>query len=164
MTRRILCSVLLFCLCAPLLFACAKELAGLDAEEIGERVEKSLAWHDFDEADEDFIKSNFEFGEKITDGAVFLAESGYAREFGVFLVREGEEQAVIDAINAYLEKERAAVEALSHLYPSEELQEILARYDASEIERYGSAVAYFLLPPAEVREAKKAFVRACRGE
>ena len=164
MMKRILCSALLFFLCVSPFSACAREIAGLDAEEIGERVEESLPRHDFDEADEDFIKSNFDFGDKITDGAVFLAESGYAREFGVFFVKNGEEKAVIDGITAYLEKERAAVEALSHLYPSEELQEILSRYDAAEIERYGSAVAYFLLPPTEVQEAKKAFVRTCRGE
>ena len=163
MTRRVLSLLSLLCVIS-LLFSCAKEIGDLSAEDLAERVEESLSLHDFEEADEDFIQNNFSFADSITDGEVFLAESGYAREFGVFLAREGEERAVTDGITAYLEQERAAVEALSHLYPSEELQEILSRYDAAEIERYGRAIAYFLLPPDEVREAKKAFVRACRGE
>ncbi len=163
MTKRVFSLLsLLFCLCV--IFGCARDIGDLDASTLSERVEESLSQHDFDEADEDFIENNFSFSDSITDGAVFLSQSGYAREFGVFLAKKGEENAVIDAITAYLEQERAAVEALSHLYPSEELQEILSRYDAAEIERYGNAVAYFLLPSTEIREAKKAFVRACRGE
>lgn len=100
-------------------------------------------------ADADFVRTNFGEREYVDEAQVWLSESGDGTEFGFFHLTDLRYTSEMQtAIRAYLVGEKQSVESLAALYPAEELQTRLARFDRAKIGNFGTTVYYFLTDTA----------------
>lgn len=112
--------------------------------------------HDFVRAEQDFIATNFGNTDGITDYAVYYAADG--TEFGFFRLSDaGNAPDMQNKVRAYLASERESVEALAALYPADELNARLSRFDKATVGTTGDVVYYFLTDPAVPQKVLKQF-------
>ena len=153
--KRFLC----FCLGIVLLVGCAKEQASVDIEAVAHKMIEASENITFVRADEDFVKTNFGTPDYLTEVVVYYAERGDGTEFGFFRVSDAMHVAEMEqTVLEYLTTERAAVESLAALYPAEELNARLARFQHAKTGARDTVVYYCLGDDALC----KAFERAIR--
>ena len=108
-------------------------------------------------ADEDFIQSNFAAMPPFGKATVYLSEQNDGTEFGFFEITDVKNVAAAQAaIRDYIASEREQVLSLAALYPGDELNARLARYDAAEIGATGNTAYYFIGDKDAVRAACRA--------
>ncbi len=89
---------------------------------------------DYFTADEDFIKTNFGLPHYVKTAEVYLSRAGDGREIGFFLLTDTAycEQQLLQ-IRDYLASEEESVRALAALYPADELQARLERFQHAKV-------------------------------
>ena len=153
--KRFLC----LCLLLFLLFGCAKEEKSLDFETAASRILEASENGAFVRADEDFVKTNFGAPDYLTEAVVYYAERDDGTEFGFFRVSDAMHVSDMEqTVSEYLATEREAVESLAALYPAEELNARLARFQHAKTGARDTVVYYCLGDDALC----KAFERAIR--
>ena len=131
-----------------LLLGCSKNAAApttLDATA-DEALSVLSAGRTFTRADEDFIKTNFPDA-IIEAAAVYYADDG--TEFGIFSVDVSQKETVTAAIRTYLDSEEQSVRSLADLYPADDLNARLSRFDNAQLGSLGDTLVYYLLTDAE---------------
>ncbi len=128
--------------------ACATQPKELDLQAAAQRVMESYEANAFVRADEDFVATNFGTPEYLEEAAVYYTKNGDGTEFGFFRLSDARYTADMEqALKDYLASERESVEALAALYPAEELQARLARFDGATVGAKGDTAYYFLTDP-----------------
>lgn len=128
--------------------ACATQPKELDLQAAAQRTMESYEANAFVRADEDFVATNFGTPEYLEEAAVYYTQNGDGTEFGFFRLSDAKYTAEMERlIRDYLASERESVEALAALYPAEELQARLARFDSVTVGAVGNTVYYFLTEP-----------------
>lgn len=115
-------------------------------------------------ADDDYLESTFDFIGK-TQGHVLLLDTkdGGTREIGIFQLEEaGDVKEADQKIREYLANEQEALRSLQALYPTDELNERLWRYQHATIVSHGQYIAYFVLSREEAQLAKSTFLAALK--
>ena len=155
--------ILLLLIPLLLLSACRASAADTDCATLGARIASNLSQsEELKPVDEDFLESVFDFTAK-TEQRVLLLDSTDAatREIGIFRATDTVGCADIEKnIRAYLKNEQDSLISLQTLYPSNDLDERLWRYQNATVLTKGNTVAYFVLSDEEAKIAKNAFLTA----
>ena len=149
-----ICALLTLCL---LLTACSKTPSSLTADTASRVALEACGENNYFRADADFIETNFGQALYLQDSAVYLASNGDGTEFGFFELTDTQyRDEMTAAIRAYLASEEQSVRALSALYPADDLQERLQRFQNVTIGAKGNVVYYFLTDGALSKKAVEA--------
>lgn len=104
-------------------------------------------------ADEDFVRTNFGAADRWETADVYLSAAGDGTEIGIFWLTDVAHTEEMKAtVREYMESERRSVESLAALYPGEELDRRLARFEHAVIESQGRMVYYILADEDQQRE------------
>lgn len=138
MKRFLLCClVMLF-----VLVSCARG-SELSFDTLHQGVATHYGEQGFVRADSDFVESNFGKPDYLADSAVFLSERG---EIGIFSLNDpAHAEEMLALVNDYLALEQRSVIELAALYPADELEARLARFENAQSGAVGSVVYYSLL-------------------
>ena len=145
-----------------LLCGCKSE-ANTECRVIGARICASLDdGEDFQNADADFISETLGFTDKTKETVLLLdTNDGGMREIGIFLAEKtGDIKEIEQRIREYLKGESEALTSLLALYPTNDLQERLWRYQNATLVSKGNYIAYFVLSHDEAKTAKALFLSA----
>ncbi|MBE6701807.1 MAG: hypothetical protein E7585_00125 [Ruminococcaceae bacterium] len=139
--------------------SCKKETT-LTPETAAERVLAEWAIP-FVRADEDFVRTNFADLDGVKDAAVYLSEENDGTEFGFFALSDKSRLNEAQAnIREYIASERQQVLSLAALYPGEELNARLSRYDSATVGTTGDLVYYFIAERDVAQRLLKGLKRA----
>ena len=152
--KRLIC-ILPLCL---LLCACAETVNSSPEPSTAARaVIEACEETPFIRADKDFIADNFAELPSTRDEIVYFAESNDGTEIGFFLLNDSKDIPKAKAlIRDYIDSERHHVNALAALYPGEELNARLARYDGAAVGHRGELVYYIIGDRLLVQKAERA--------
>ena len=145
---------LLFLTLALFLPACAKQSGSQDDPR--KQLFSISEFASLTRADDDFVETNFGDPDYLDEGEVYFSDKG---EVGFFLLEDTRYvQEMIKSIERYLSTERDSLLALAELYPTNELETRLRRFDHAKVEARGALVYYLLLDP-ELMEAASAAMK-----
>lgn len=134
---------LLFCLVMLLLLVSCSRESEISFDALHQGVATHYGEQGFLRADPDFTESNFGKPDFLSDSAVFLSERG---EIGIFSLNDPARAAeMLTLVNDYLALEQRSVIELAALYPADELEARLARFENAQSGAIGSVVYYSLL-------------------
>ncbi len=143
------------CLC---LTACGRENTDIGVEEAAGRVMAEYESNAFVRADDDFIETNFNTPDYVEEAAVYYTQNGDGTEFGFFRLSDAKYSADMEKIiKTYIQSERESVEALAALYPAEELNERLARFDGATVNTLGLTTYYVIADAETVQKTENLF-------
>ncbi|MBQ8356782.1 MAG: DUF4358 domain-containing protein [Clostridia bacterium] len=112
----------------------------------------------FVRADGDFITTNFGNREDVAESAVYFSESGDGTEFGFFRMSDAAHCGDMESdVRAYIASERQSVESLAALYPADDLNARLKRFDNATVGTVGNIVYYFITEPTIAKNAVRRF-------
>lgn len=139
MKKLIVCLLALLCL----LSACAARNLPL-TEDLDERI-RSAVDLPFVRADEDFGQTNFNGLAGVSSWRVYLSEANDGIEYGFFVMEDAADTIRMETqIKNYIKAESEQVKTLAALYPAEELEARLARYEKATIGSKGKLVYYIV--------------------
>ena len=140
MKKLILFIVLSACL---LLSACAAKDLPV-TENLEERIKQAVDIP-FVRADEDFGQTNFDGLSGVKSWRVYLSEENNGTEYGFFVMESNDDVARMqELIRAYIDSEYEQVRSLAALYPAEELEARLSRYEKATVGAKGKLVYYIV--------------------
>ena len=133
------------CLLLPLLLlltACATAQAQ-SAESAANAALESYGAANYVRADDDFLTTNFGELPYVKNAVIYLSKNGDGSEFGFFELTDTRHQnELVAAIKAYLASEEQSVRSLAALYPADDLQARLARFERARVGIEGELVYY----------------------
>lgn len=142
-----------------LLCGCQRSSAAdLSLSDALQRVQNALGGKEgFTLADEDFTALNFGTPEYLEGSTICFDSGSDTREIGIFRLSDRRRaQEMKEKVREYLETEQKALASLAHLYPAEELEERLARYQRATVGSEGMLVYYFVLDEKDAQKALSA--------
>ncbi|MBR6727448.1 MAG: hypothetical protein IKM08_04590 [Clostridia bacterium] len=133
------------CVLFLLLTSCGRAQAQSAAQAAKDALQTYGA-EDFFAADGDFIKTNFGEPDFLKEGVVYLSRANDGREFGFFELTDARyREEMLTLIRDYLASEEQSVRSLAALYPADDLQARLARFEQAAVGADGTLVYYCLV-------------------
>jgi hypothetical protein len=152
--KKLLCILPFFLL----LCACSDTVNGSpDPHTAARAVIEACEEASFIRADTDFVSTNFQDLPRTEEAIIYCAENNDGTEIGLFFLSDREDISRTEAlIREYIDSERRQATALASLYPGEELNARLARYDNAKVGHRGVLVFYVIGDQAFVQQTMKA--------
>lgn len=139
--KKIFCLILLLFL----MTACGAKQQ-LDFEQTVSDTLQISGANDFTVADPDFIETNFGAPDYLVKARVYISKANDGRELGFFELADAKHQGdMLARIRDYLESEELSVRSLAALYPADDLQVRLSRFEKATVGAADTLV-YYTLP------------------
>lgn len=140
-----------------LLTACGRKAPSGDLQAATRNVTAIYAADELRLADDDFVLNNFGALDYVERAEVYLSANGDGTEIGFFQLTDTSHTGKMkSAIREYLESERRSVESLAALYPGEELNRRLSRFDSATVAESGTLVYYIVAASHDAQKIQKA--------
>ena len=144
-----------------LLPSCGRQHPALQIETAETRALATYGTDELRRVDDDFVRTSFGTPDYVKKVSVYFTANGDGTEIGFFQLTDAAYAGKMKGvIQDYLNSERQAVESLAALYPGQELERRISRFEHAVVEAHGTLVFYVLADDEQREKILHALTRA----